>query len=468
MRILPPVRPSSEQLTILADSRPGFRLIRGAAGSGKTTTALLRLKQLTRSRLERQDRLGLRGPVRVLVLTYNRTLEGYIVELARQQVAADRRLDLEVSTFSKWARRLVGPVDIFDRNQVASQLRRNLLPMIRTDQLDFFVDEVEYALSRFTPDNLDDYLTKERTGRGNSPRVDTTLRQRLLDEVVQPYQDAKESAGVFDWNDLALEAGDVGSEDYDVVIVDEAQDFSANQVRAVLAHLAEEHSTTFVLDAVQRIYPRFFTWAEVGVSLRPNMIYKLQENHRNTAAIAAFARPLVAGLPLEDDGTLPDFTVCRQTGERPKVVIGTYSNQLDYMLAELLTYADIKQESVAILQPRGGRWFDYARATLRREGIPYCELTRQSVWPRGPEQVGLSTIHSAKGLEFDHVLLPGLNQQVTPHGEGEGDATFDRLRRLLAMGVGRARHSVMVGHKPGEQSTLIGLLDPATYDAVTV
>jgi superfamily I DNA/RNA helicase len=403
-----------------------------------------------------------------LVLTYNKTLEGYIVELARQQVAADQRLDLEVSTFSKWARRLIGPVDILDRDEVTARLKPNLLRMIRPDQLDFFVDEVEYAVSRFTPEKLGEYLSKERTGRGNSPRVDAVLRQRLLDDVIQPYQDAKDAAGVLDWNDLALGAADIESEEYDVVIVDEAQDFSANQVRAVLAHLSQNHSTTFVLDAVQRIYPRFFTWVEVGIALRPNMIYKLEENHRNTAEIAAFARPLVAGLPLEDDGSLPDFTACRQTGKRPKVVIGTYSNQLEYMLAELLQHADLKKESVAILQPRGGRWFDYARATLRRHGIPHCELTRQSVWPSGPEQVGLSTIHSAKGLEFDHVLIPGLNQQVTPHGEGEGDATLERLRRLLAMGVGRARTSVMVGYKPGEGSTLIGLLDPATYDAVRV
>src|SRR5437870_11877014 len=102
MRILPPVRPSSEQLKVLSDSRPGLRLIRGAAGSGKTTTALYRLKQLTSSRLKRQARLELADPVRVLVLTYNRTLEGYIRELARQQVASDARPALAVTTFGKW------------------------------------------------------------------------------------------------------------------------------------------------------------------------------------------------------------------------------------------------------------------------------------------------------------------------------------------------------------------------------
>ena len=82
MRVLRDVRPTPEQLPILTDSGPGFRLIRGAAGSGKTTAALMRLQQLCHARLARRSRLSETSPIRVLVLTFNRTLSGYVERLA--------------------------------------------------------------------------------------------------------------------------------------------------------------------------------------------------------------------------------------------------------------------------------------------------------------------------------------------------------------------------------------------------
>ena len=165
---------------------------------------------------------------------------------------------------------------------------------------------------------------------------------------------------------------------------------------------------------------------------------------------------------------MPDFDACRRSGAEPVVVAGKYGAQLRFMLDRLARTADLDTESVAVLQPRGGRWFDEARSVLRERGIPFCELARQNEWPSGPEAVALSTIHSAKGLEFDHVLLPGLSREVTPHGPEAGDANLDRLRRMLAMAIGRARKSVMIGYKPGEESSLIGLLDPSTYYLVEV
>ncbi|MCY4101678.1 MAG: UvrD-helicase domain-containing protein [bacterium] len=454
---------------MLADVRPGFRIIRGAAGSGKTTTALLRLREQIAVRLDRRQRHGFDAPVRVLVLTFNRTLEGYIAALARESAPDDDALDLEISTFSGWARSLVGNVSILGRNEASALLRPHLREFVPAASLDFFVHEVGYVLGRFAPGDVSEYLEVAREGRGRAPSVRRRVRQRLLDHVLPAYAAAKAERGKIDWNDLALLAADAEPDRlYDVVIVDEAQDFSANQVRAILQHLDESHNTTFVLDAVQRIYPQFFRWIDVGIDARPGMIYRLQENYRNTAAIAAFAHPLVEGLPVEDDGTLPDFTACRRDGIKPVVVAGKYSAQLRVMLDRIERTADLATESVALLQPLGGGWFDEARRVLRRRGIPFCELTRENEWPSGPENVALCTIHSAKGLEFDHVLVPGLSRQVTPHGAEEGDADLDRLRRMLAMAVGRARESVMIGYKPGEESSLIGLLDPATYELVKV
>jgi superfamily I DNA/RNA helicase len=469
MRILAEVTPTPEQLKILGNNKPGFTLIRGAAGSGKTTTALLRLRHQCNFWVDRRSRLGLTDPVRVLVLTYNRTLEGYIAELARQQVAGHTGLHLEVSTFGKWARSLLGAPSVMGYEDTSSEVRRLLRPIVA--DLRYFENEVEYLMGRFEPAHLTEYLDVKREGRGSAPRVERPLRERLLNEVVAPYNAAKLSSGHRDWNDVALEVaalppGSVAPT-WDIVVIDEAQDFSANQVRATLAHLSDPSTATFIIDAAQRIYPRHFTWKEAGIDEFVNR-YTLTSNYRNTRQIAAFARPLVEGLPLDDDGTLPDFTSCINEGPLPLVVEGGFAGQIDVMLARLASTVDFAAESVAFLHPLGGRWFDYLRGRLRSAGIPFVELSRSSVWPTGPEAVALCTLASAKGLEFDHVLMPGLNRQTTPHGDETGDGQLEYLRRLVAMGVGRARRSASIGYKGSDPSTLIGMLDPATYEKVVV
>ena len=152
MRTLQNVTPSSEQLRILTDAGAGFRLIRGAAGSGKTTAALLRLRQLCNSRRQRRIRLGLVDPVRVLVLTFNRTLRGYINQLAIEQVNLTDEIALTVETFGHWARDIVGHQDFLGDD--GERWIRPLLTDIgvSAEDQDYFVGEVTYVQGRFPPD----------------------------------------------------------------------------------------------------------------------------------------------------------------------------------------------------------------------------------------------------------------------------------------------------------------------------
>jgi ATP-dependent DNA helicase Rep len=126
--------------------------------------------------------------------------------------------------------------------------------------------------------------------------------------------------------------------------------------------------------------------------------------------------------------------------EQEKAAANRWSNVLDFV-------DWIARRCGGEITSDGGATFESERFTVLQVAQTISVII--SLAERDTEQdvVTLSTLHAAKGLEWPHVMLVGVNEGLLPFKGGDEEMTPERLeeeRRLMYVGITRARQTLLV------------------------
>ena len=116
-----------------------------------------------------------------------------------------------------------------------------------------------------------------------------------------------------------------------------------------------------------------------------------------------------------------------------------YAGQRGFAASELLDIADELAESG---KPFGScrQWFAHIEEYTREME----EKARRQREEAGPDSVSISTMHHAKGLEYQVVFLPDVNEGLIPHRKALLDTDIEEERRMFYVAMTRAKDELYI------------------------
>jgi len=244
---------------------------------------------------------------------------------------------------------------------------------------------------------------------------------------------------------------------YRAVLIDEAQDFSTNALQFAVALLQDGQDDLLVVaDAAQNIFRRHFSWKQAGIQAQGRTRI-LRVNYRNTREILEFAsRFLLTGSGLkteevpdmDDENAIIPPEAAVRSGPRPTLlVVDDPEEEVEFVVEQVKEWLapGLRPREIAVLYgtayEAGTNRAQLILSTLENERVdvfwlsdPNDKAARDRL-PTARAPVILSTIHSAKGLEFPCVVLCGI-------WRSKEDA--DANRKLAYVGMTRAREKLTV------------------------
>jgi hypothetical protein len=437
------LRLTAEQEEAAHAARPGRDLlIRGGAGTGKTIVLLHAFGEAVRNR-KGELALDARGPF--LFLTYTRTLvkyDRYVAEILKEPDSG--ALILTADSFFQDRIRLRGQQQKIDFGVV-----QRLAEKLNTTGF-FSAQELAVEVEDFIFGSMvtrREYVEERIPRRGMRQPLSAGQREAVWN-VRDRMVEAMEHDGVLSRNysrcvliaHLEAHPQDGSLRDLDAAFVDESQDLTAADLRAL--KLMSRRGLVMAGDTGQSIYGVGSPYRRAGVDIA-GRTRVLHTSFRNTVPIQAVADAYRALSGLEgDEGS---GAVAFRDGPAPELYTAATRPALVNLLLrktslfiEALGY---DPENVAILAPTRT---DLATIgdSLGHAGYRWANVHDEEFTFKETGTIRLSTLHSSKGLDFAVVLLylPAL----PPRGVLDDRAGQGIVRNLLYVAMTRAIDNVNV------------------------
>jgi len=331
--------------------------------------------------------------------------------------------------------------------------------------------------------SLEQYKKTQRFGRGAGTRV----KKEAIWNFFLTYREVQKKNGKLDYSacgQFVLENTNPEGQykKFTHIVVDEIQDFSINDIKAMVRMTEGQNSIAFLGDMAQAVYKRRFRWKDTGVVL-PAKKFELTKNYRNTRQIILSADTLLQNEYQRREHPREEYTareLPEKEGVRPQICFfKNREDQLWFIRKKLKELGgNDGEKNIIIYRKNSSRSTLLADMGEKESGFEYITLVEDKkiaravfsdVDNKAVQTLYLTTMHSAKGLEFSNVFIIDLNSDVFPviGSEESREEDIDKERRLLYVAMTRAMKNLYL-ISSGEPTQFFAEIDPGTVIPVAM
>lgn len=461
------------QLEVMDLPPEGHRVVLGTAGSGKTTLAIYRAKYLS----------SITKDGKVLLLTFNKTLVKYLEAIAGEELS-----NVDVRNYHFFARGYLRSRGKMGNNQIVSGMEdgdnRKLILVKKAQENvirdiginstlkrdgEVFLEEISW-IQKMGIKSLEEYQEVERVGRVGTRII--RENRKFFYMVYEEYKNERALMGyLYDWDDMASAVLnefliDESPRMYKHIVIDEGQDLSPIMLKSLIKAIPADGSLTFFGDVGQQIYGNRVSWHSAGLNVNNREIWRFDKNYRNSKQIARLALAIAKSDYFTGESDLVEPVMPKASSPLPVLVkFDDETREIDWLKE---TISRMPRTGTTAILVRSRKKVDQISDSIRELGIRPQILKRDMGRLNKNDVLSIGTYHSAKGLEFDTVILPFCSTSELPSQdritalESREEALKEEVK-LLYVAVTRAKRRLIITCS-GEKTELLPENTEKLYD----